>query len=148
MDAELMALASTAATTVVTVLTTDAWERARTAVGSLWQRAYPERAETVAAELAETRELLLAAQEGTRGADAAPAMATFEEGMADDWRGRFVRLLAAHPDLAQEVRRLLDEELAPVLPAQTPTAPVVFNASPTGNARVYQAGRDQHFTER
>lgn len=63
-DAELMALASTAGTAVVTALTTDARERTRTAVGS--------------------------------------------------WRDATLALLAA----------------------------------PTGNARVYQAGRDLHITER
>jgi hypothetical protein len=133
-DAELMALASTAGTAVVTALTTDVWERTRTAVGSLWRRACPDRAETVEAELLETRELL----EGP-GADA------LAEAMADDWRGKFLRLLAARPDVAQEVQRMLDEVL---VPSQTQPAAVVFNASPTGNARVYQAGRDQHFTER
>ncbi|PAZ14140.1 hypothetical protein CLM62_22235 [Streptomyces sp. SA15] len=134
MDAELMALASTAGTAVVTALTTNVWERTRTAVGSLWRRACPDRAETVEAELLETRELL-----------EAPGADDLAEAVADDWRGKFLRLLAARPDVAEEVRRMLDEVLAPT---QTQPAAVVFNASPTGNARVYQAGRDQHITER
>lgn len=149
-DAELMTLASTAGTAVVTALTTDVWERARSAVGALWQRAYPDRAETVEAELLETRELLLTAQERTRdeGRDTEPGSQGLEEGMTDEWRGKFRRLLAAHPDFAQEVRRILDEELTtPAPPGPAQTAPVAFHANPTGHARVYQAGRDQHFSE-
>ncbi|MER5214023.1 hypothetical protein ABT063_26485 [Streptomyces sp. NPDC002838] len=98
MDAELMALASTAGTAVVTALTTDAWERT---------------------ELLEVRELL----EGP-GADA------LAEAMADDWRADFLHLLAARPDVAQDVRRVPDEVLLPSLPSQPHPAPVVFNAGP------------------
>lgn len=137
-----MALASTAGTTVVTLLTTDAWERAKTAVSTLWGRACPDRVETVEAELLETRELLLStgeqADSGTPG---------FDEGIAE-WRGKFRRLLITQPEFAQEVRRIVDEELVPALPASAQAAPVVFHANPTGNARVYQAGRDQNFHER
>ncbi|MFD5189043.1 hypothetical protein ACFWMU_13020 [Streptomyces sp. NPDC058357] len=142
MDAELMALASTAGTTVVTLLATDAWEGARTAVATLWGRAFPDRAESVEAELLETRELLLHASEQTGS-----GTAEFDEGTAE-WRGKFRRLLLAHPEFAQEVRRILDEELSPALPAPAPAASIVFHANPTGNARVYQAGRDQNIHER
>lgn len=138
-----MALASTAGTTVVTLLTTDAWERAKTAVATLWGRACPDRVETVEAELLETRELLLATTDDETGAGA-PGR---DEGIAE-WRGKFRRLLMAQPEFAQEVRRILDEELIPALPASAPAAPIVFHANPTGNARVYQAGRDQNFHER
>ncbi|GGU76019.1 hypothetical protein GCM10010260_05230 [Streptomyces filipinensis] len=142
MDAELMTLASTAGTTVVTLLTTDAWERARTAVAALWGRAVPDRVDTVEAELLETRDLLLGTGEQT--GSGTPG---FDEGIAE-WRGKFRRLLHTRPELAQELRRILDEELTPALPAPAPAAPVVFHANPTGNARVYQAGRDQNFHER
>lgn len=37
MEPELAALISTAATTVVTLLATAAWEKARIAVGGLWR---------------------------------------------------------------------------------------------------------------
>jgi hypothetical protein len=42
-------------TTVVKLLATVSWEQAKTVVGGLWLRVHPERAETVQAELAETR---------------------------------------------------------------------------------------------
>lgn len=139
-----MALASAAGTAVVTALTTDLWERAGSATSALWKRVYPERADTVEADLLETRELLLAARERSEDGEQ-----ELEEGFTDEWRGRFRRLLAARPDLAQELREVLDNELTPALPAQGPNAGgVVFHAAPTGHARVYQAGRDQNITER
>lgn len=145
-----MALASTAGTTVVTVLTTDAWGRAKTAIGALWRRAYPDRAETIEAELSETREMLLAAQERAQeqGDDVVLGEQELAEGMADEWRGRFRRLLAANPDIAREVRRILEEELVVSPQEEDQITSIVFHANPTGHARVYQAGRDQHIAER
>ena len=63
MDPELAALTSTAATTVVQLLAPAAWEPATSAVGGLWRRVHPERAETVQAELEEGRAEVLAARE-------------------------------------------------------------------------------------
>ncbi|MFF6775649.1 hypothetical protein ACFY8W_19060 [Streptomyces sp. NPDC012637] len=137
MDAELVALASTAGTAVVTALTTDLWQRAQASVGSLWRRAHPERADTVEAELTETRTLLLAAPEG----DAA-------EVSADEWRLRFRRLLATRPDLAEELRRVVAEDLAPALPPQPQGTSTVFNATVSGHGRVYQSAGDQTINER
>ncbi|MFI9604310.1 hypothetical protein ACIHCX_31430 [Streptomyces sp. NPDC052043] len=143
MDPELLALASTAGTTVVTALTTELWERARASVGALWRRAYPDRADTIEAELTDTRTLLLAdGNEAGNGTDA--------EVSAEEWGLRFRRLLATRPDLALELRRVLDEELTPALSAQqqnqTPSA--VFHASATGHARVYQSAGDMHISDR
>ncbi|WBO64919.1 hypothetical protein [Streptomyces camelliae] len=137
MEAELVALASTAGTAVVTALTTDLWERAQASVGALWRRAYPERAATVEAELTETRTLLLA-----------DAQDDLTEVSAEEWRLRFRRLLAAHPDLAEELRRVLAEDLAPALSAQPQGNSTVFNATATGNGRVYQSAGNQTINER
>ncbi|MGW2700885.1 hypothetical protein [Streptomyces sp. NPDC001340] len=137
MDAELMALASTAGTAVVTALTTDLWQRAQASVGTLWRRAYPERADTVEAELTETRTLLLATPKDHVAADS-----------AEEWRLRFRRLLATRPDLAEELRRVLTEELAPALPAQPHGNSTVFNATASGQGRVYQSSGSQTINER
>ena len=59
MDPELSALAATAAATLVGLLTTDAWERVKGGLGALWRRAHPERAGTIEAEIAESRDELL-----------------------------------------------------------------------------------------
>lgn len=147
-DAELLALASTAGTTVVTALTTDMWERARTSIGGLWQRAYPDRAGNLDAELVEMREQLLSSQEASRDGDDTSVGQQLEEDLTVEWRGRFRRLLIAHPDLASALRQVLDEDLSPALPSTAPHTTTVFHAAPTGHARVYQAGGNQHINER
>lgn len=136
MDPEITGLAGTAAATLVALLTTEGWERAKEQFASLWHRIQPERADAVAGELDAAREDLLAAQDGG-DPDA-------EAELAAEWRGRIRRLLAAHPEAADQLKSLL-AELAP----EAPAAPsVTLRAVASGHARVYQAGRDQSFGQR
>ncbi|MFC9702808.1 MULTISPECIES: hypothetical protein [Streptomyces] len=135
MDAELAVLAGTAGTTLVTLLTTEAWQRVSDGITSLWRRAEPERAEVISAELEVTRTDLLAAQAG----------GDLETGgeLGAEWQGRIRRLLVTHPEEAAALRAILDE-LRP-----TPDVPsVTQHATASGHARVYQAGRDQHIDQR
>ncbi|MFI1191008.1 hypothetical protein [Streptomyces californicus] len=132
MDPELTTLAQSAGATLVGLMATDAWERTRDGVVALWRRARPDRADTVAAELKHTR------------ADLA-ADATAEEELAAEWQGRIRRLLTERPQVAADLRALLDE----LAPGGAPAASTVAQrATASGSARVYQAGRDQHITER
>ncbi|MEU2243537.1 hypothetical protein ABZ572_29470 [Streptomyces sp. NPDC018338] len=136
MDAELAVLAGTAGTTLVTLLTTEAWQRVSDGITSLWRRAEPERAEAISAELEVTRTDLLAAQAG----------GDVESGseLGAEWQGRIRRLLVTHPEEAAALRAILDD-LRPI----TPDAPsVTQHATASGHARVYQAGRDQHIDQR
>ncbi|WP_393071667.1 hypothetical protein [Streptomyces sp. LN704] len=121
---------------MVTALSTDLWQRAQASVGALWRRAYPERADTVEAELTETRTLLLATSEDDVAQDS-----------AQEWRLRFRRLLATRPDLAEELRRVLNEDLAPALPEHQGTS-TVFNATASGHGRIYQSAGNQTINER
>ncbi|MEW2116492.1 hypothetical protein AB0945_15110 [Streptomyces sp. NPDC005474] len=139
MEPETVLLAQSAGVTLVTLMTTDAWHRTRDGIVQLWRRMQPDRAEAVVAELDVTREDALAATE-----------AHDEETLGElslEWQGRLRRLLAAQPDAAADLRRLLDE-LEPN--ASTGPAVNVINqhATASGRARVYQAGRDQHNTPR
>ncbi|MGW2341327.1 hypothetical protein [Streptomyces sp. NPDC001661] len=136
MDPEMVALAGTAGTTLVGLLTTEAWQRARDGVTALWRRAEPARADAISAELEVTREDLLAAQDDgdTESRDE----------LGTEWQGRIRRLLAAHPEEARALRALV-EELSP-LASDTPS--VTQHATASGHARVYQAGRDQHIDGR
>ncbi|MFI1163074.1 hypothetical protein ACH4UM_05550 [Streptomyces sp. NPDC020801] len=96
----------------------------------------PHRAEAVAAELEATREDALAAGE-------ADDQETLSE-LHLEWQGRLRRLLAAQPGAAAELRTLLGE-----LEPQGATGPAITqHASASGQARIYQAGRDQHNAER
>jgi hypothetical protein len=136
-DPELAALTSTAASTVVKLLATSAWERATGAVGELWRRVHPERAETVRAELEDSRtEVLAARQAGDE---------QVEQALVGEWQGRLRRLLAADPQLADELRLVvarLGSALADADPQRGATITMLATAS--GNSRVHQAGRDLH----
>ena len=140
MDAELAALASTAATTVVRLLTGDGWEQAKKAVGSLWRRVHPDRAEVVEAELVETRaQVLNARQQGDERT---------EQDLVSEWSARLRRLLAADPQIADELGHLVDELRRELPETGTQTGHLEMGAHASGQGRVYQAGRDQHITER
>ncbi|MEU6663653.1 hypothetical protein [Streptomyces sp. NPDC046821] len=132
MDPAMAALASTAGTTLVTALTTEAWQRVREAVSSLWRRAEPGRAEAISAELEATRADLLAAQAG--------GDVESRTELGAEWQGRIRRFLATHPEEAEALRELIGE-LQPLAPADQS---VTQHATASGQARVYQAGRDQH----
>lgn len=129
MDADLSALAATAATTLVGLLTTDAWERVKGGLGALWRRAYPERAKTIEAEITEARGELLA-----------PGAADDEQlirGLVDEWESRIYRLLISKPDLAEPLHRLLDDELTPALAATgVQIENYTVNATASGHGRV------------
>ncbi|MFE3068566.1 hypothetical protein [Streptomyces sp. NPDC059247] len=136
MEAEIMALAGTAGTAVVTLLATDAWNTVRDGVVDLWRRARPERAADISAELDSTREELLRARtEGDQETEA---------DLRVEWRGRVRRLLVEHPEVAEELRDLLTR-LEPAAP-HPPT--VTQRATASDRARVYQAGRDIHLGQR
>ncbi|HEY9475860.1 MAG TPA: hypothetical protein VIS06_18660 [Mycobacteriales bacterium] len=142
MDAELVELAGTAGTAIVTLLATDVWERTKTAVGGLWRKVHPDRADTVAAELAEARAELLAAR--------AAGDTQTEHDLVGEWQARLRRLLAADPAVADPLRHLLDE-LRPYLPggAQVWTGDVRMTAKASGNAQINQLGQGvQHITGR
>ncbi|MBB4794472.1 hypothetical protein BJY54_005084 [Streptomyces nodosus] len=117
-------------------MTTDAWNRTREGVTRLWQRTQPHRAEAVAAQLTATREDALAA--GETG-----DQETLGE-LHAEWQARLRRLLAARPGAAAELRGLLDE----LDPGGASRSAITQHASASGNARIYQAGRDQHNTQR
>ncbi|TDC26255.1 hypothetical protein E1265_04845 [Streptomyces sp. 8K308] len=133
MDPEIAALAGSAGTTIVTLAATDAWERARDGLVALWRRVRPEGADAVGDELATTRDEL---------ANTPPEDTETEGELVAQWRGRVRRLLATHPEVADELRDLLTEltEEQDGPPAAGPT--ITQHATASGHARVYQAGGD------
>lgn len=128
-------------TALVSAMTTDAWQQARNVLTVLWRRMRPEQTDQIYADYATARDRLLAAQEA--GTDEfAPALRT-------DWQFRVHLMLSEHPEIASELRRVLDLELSPLLPREEQARlNTVMNATASGSGRVYQAGRDQHITER
>ena len=139
MDPDLTALTATAATTVVQLLATAAWKQASSAVGGLWRRVHPQRAETVQAELEERRTEVLDARQAGDG--------QVEQALVGEWQGRLQRLVAADPQVADELRRVVAElrsVLAETDPPQVNT--ITMQATAFGSSRVHQAGRDLHVT--
>jgi hypothetical protein len=138
-DPELAALTSTAATTVVKLLASAVWERATTAVVGFWRRVHPERAQTVAAELAEGRaEVLVARQAGDEQA---------EQALVTEWHNRLRRLVDADPQVVDELARVVAELRSALGNADVPQGTTItMQATAFGNSRVNQAGRDLHVT--
>jgi hypothetical protein len=133
MEPELAALAGTVGTTVVTLLATEAWTGFKEGLIAAWSRARPQRAESVRDDLEGDREDLLGAQ--------ASGDRETESEIEAEWQGRVRRLLSAHPEVADDLRRLLDE-WAPERNADR--TGIVQEATASGHGRVYQAGRDIH----
>jgi hypothetical protein len=96
-----------AASAVVTAMATDGWQQAREAVGGLWRRSRPGHVPAIETDLDETRAEVIAAR--------AVGDCAVEEGLVADWERKLRRLLDADPSLGIELRRVLDEELAPLL---------------------------------
>ncbi|MBT2459665.1 hypothetical protein [Streptomyces sp. ISL-86] len=137
MDPELVALASSAANTVVGLLATDGWEQVRRGVAALWRRVRPEQADIVEAELVEARAELLRAREA--GEDQA------EQDLTAEWRARLRRLLAADPALERDLRELL-AELRPAEAEGGEIRRVDMRGTASDNARLYMSGGDMHIT--
>lgn len=136
---ELATLASAAATTIVKALTTTAWEQAKTAIGSLWRKVHPDRAEAVESEITDAHEQLVNA--GHTGDEA--------EDLVTEWRSRLGRLLAADPGLADEVRQLVEQLRPATQEGRSVTiGRVEMHVEVSDQGRAYQALGDQHITER
>ncbi|MEU2022622.1 hypothetical protein ABZ565_10690 [Streptomyces sp. NPDC016469] len=133
MEIELAALAGQAASTLVDGLATAGWERAQQALADLWSRVQPDRAERVAADLTDARADALTARRTGNEA--------LEEGLVAEWAARLERLLAAHPELVPELRRVLDE-LRPAGAEDAAPRTVTMEVKASGRSRVTMAGRD------
>jgi hypothetical protein len=123
------------------LLATEAWTATRDGVVALWRRVSPARADDAATALEETRaDVVLAREQGDTET---------EEALTTEWYGRLRRLLAADPSAAQELERVLSEARGQLPPRdQSLIGSIRLTAHASGNGRVYQAGRDQHITER
>lgn len=131
MDTEIAALASTAAASVVTLLTTDLWAQAKSEIVAFWRRFRPAQAEVVEADLTEAHD------EASTGDEAVIQALTTE------WESRLRRLAAADAEAAAELRETAGV-LARMLAQTTgqPGATITQHATASGHGTVIQAGRD------
>lgn len=139
MDPQLVALSSGAGSTLVTLMVTDGWQQARDGAVRLWQRFRPESAAAVADELDAARAAVVAGRIAGTPAD--------EAALRVQWALRVAELLASHRDAERALRSALAGwEAAPG--AQDVHGDLHQEARASGSGRIYQAGRDQHITER
>ncbi|WP_330258523.1 hypothetical protein OG586_08750 [Streptomyces murinus] len=121
-EAELVTLVGTGATTVVGLMATDAWEQAKRRLARLF--AHSGGADTVAGELEESRTTLAAAT-GTAE----------EEDLTSDLTGslrfRLRRLLEQNPNAARELQDFVDE----FAPVARPDLPGTVHNSITGGTQ-------------
>ncbi|MBD0690468.1 hypothetical protein [Streptomyces sp. CBMA123] len=103
MEAELMALATSGATTLVGLMVTEGWEQLHDRVAGLFRR--QGRVEAVRAELESSREVLL---EAARQGDP-----DVREAVALEWRSRLTRLLAGDAHAVAELQALLRDAALP-----------------------------------
>lgn len=138
MDPQPVALATTAGTTLVTLMVQEGWQQARDGVVQLWRRYHPENVEAVTEGLESTRTAALAVRES--------GTSVVARALQEEWARQITQLLASHPEAESDVRELLAGWAG--LDQRTVQGSVHLEAHATGRARVYQAGRDQHITER
>ncbi|MFF4749153.1 hypothetical protein ACWD5R_29395 [Streptomyces sp. NPDC002514] len=129
-----------AGTALVSAMAVDTWQQVRTATTALWHRLRPEQADEISAELETLRAGVLNARE-QQDQDT-------EEALTWVWRLRLQQLLVNEPSAVGELRRLLEEHLAPALSPdeRRGVQSIVMKAEARDSARVYMAGRDQHIT--
>ncbi|MEU9117641.1 hypothetical protein AB0D04_39405 [Streptomyces sp. NPDC048483] len=126
---------ASAGTALVGLMVTEAWGQARDGVVGLWRRLRPADADAVGRDLEEARaELVEAREEGAAGEET-------ERELAGEWQRRLLRVLREDPAAAEELQRVL-EAARGTLPPETAPGSVQLQAHASGNARIYQAGRD------
>ncbi|MFJ4849199.1 hypothetical protein [Streptomyces sp. NPDC088733] len=137
MSAEVEVLASTAATTLIGLMTTDAWQQARTAISRVWRKSRPEQADRVNADLDEAQLMVTQARQNDDD--------SLEAAVLAEWQGRMLRLAltdsSARSDLKAAVRQL--EGLA----RQTAPRSVSMRADARDHARIYQSAQDMVINE-
>jgi hypothetical protein len=114
---------------MVTLLTTDAWAKAKEEVGALWRRFRPEHAEVVEAELVEARHQAVAGGEAALGA------------LTAEWESRLARLLAADAAAAGDLARVAGT-LATMLAGQDKKVTITQHVNASGHASVIQVAGD------
>jgi hypothetical protein len=97
MEAELVALATSGATTLITLMISDTWAQAKHRAAQVFGRESDEHDE-VLGELESSRAALLQAIENGDGTRAAA--------IEGEWRSRLLRLLRSDPGLAEDLQSL------------------------------------------
>ncbi|WP_432155856.1 hypothetical protein [Streptomyces sp. bgisy153] len=133
MDPALLTVASTSANALVSLMTTDLWDRAKSGVAKLYAR-LSKSSEAVALELEQSR------LELRSSAERADLDETTTE-LQQMWKGKFRRLLADYPDATAELAELVSLwQGSRGGNAEGPGNVIHQTATASDNSRVYQQG--------
>ncbi|MFE2045759.1 hypothetical protein ACFXAZ_33560 [Streptomyces sp. NPDC059477] len=134
MEAELLTLVGTGASTVVALMVTDAWERGKQQIVRLFARGDDQDPDTVAGELEETRATLVPTADTAYDEEVTAELTAAV-------RRRLRELLERDPGAVEELRRLV-AEFAPAPKPDTPGA--VYN-NITGGTQLAPVVQGQTF---
>jgi len=129
MDGDLAVLASSAATTIVGLMATDAWGQAKEKVAALWRHFQPAQADAIESDLDRARA-------ECAGASEAVALAISRE-----WESRLLRLLAVDTAVAAELNLVIDD-LSRIRSGGRSQGSVRQSALASGQSTVIQIGGD------
>ncbi|MGY0017612.1 hypothetical protein ACVHNB_01315 [Streptomyces sp. YJ-C3] len=138
MDPALLAVASTSANALVSLMTTDIWERAKAGVTKAYAK-LSKPSGMVEQELEESRGDLGSAIE--RGDSEQTSIEVQQM-----WQGKFRRLLAEHPEAASDLdmlTRLWNENSGAIAPAVGNA--ITQTATASDSSRIYQQGSGIQF---
>jgi len=120
-----------AGTALVQAIATDTWQQVKQAVAALWRRAHPGHADQVDGELEELRRQVIQAR--------ADGDAQTEHALEGAWQLRLQELLRADPELAENLREVLDQVLTPAA-AQAGTPTIVMTGTAQDSSTFTQIG--------
>ncbi|MFF3878196.1 hypothetical protein [Streptomyces sp. NPDC001978] len=132
MDAAALALVTTSANSLVSLMTSEVWEQVKSGVAALFRRGRRAEGGAIEDELDESvRELRASLESGDQET---------QEELCQQWRGKLRRLIREEPELIVELQSLLNEwsSLEAVKGNATPT--IYQTATARDGGRVYQQG--------
>lgn len=127
-----------AATALVGAMASDAWQTARKAVLKLWERVHSGQAMAIGQQLDQDRSDVLAEDD--------PQV---RDQIADTWARQLVHLMKTDPALETELRRVLDQELTPLLSSrhQQQVKQVWMTATAHDQGKTYQSAGPMNITQ-
>jgi hypothetical protein len=134
-------LALAAGTALVTAMAGDGWKGVKQGMVDLWRRAVPQSADGLPSDLDILRSEIVQAQQVQD--------AQLVHALEQSWQLRLHRQLLAHPAFAEDLRRTIDDDVAPHLPsAERDVISNIASGKVSGHARLGQAGGHLTVVER
>lgn len=131
MDAAILALATSGANSIVSLMASDAWSQVKSGFSRILGRGDSAETDVIAGQLEAAR---LELESATARNDAQA-----EDELRADWRGKLRRLLLEDPEAQSQLRDLL-RELEPLMPTASSSPTINQSAIARDGGKVYQQG--------